>query len=303
MSDVPAKITSPGRRRQRGVRGAWKQPLTDAAGSRREAASWEPLVEAELRAERRGKLTIQFLRLAILVIGIGLWQLVGTYFLDPFYISTPSAVGSRLAKWASDGTLLTNSWATIAVMLEGFGFGALGGIVIGLFLGMNRRTSLVLDPFIQAIYSVPFIALAPLFILWFGVGSEMRVVLTAVVVFFIIFWTSFAAIRSVDSELVDVIRIMGGRRWHAVFKVLLPGALPGVIHGIKMAVPYAVIGAIVAELLASSEGLGYLILRAQSQFDTAGIMAALVVLMVIAAIMGFVLRVIDNYANRWQADR
>ena len=267
-----------------------------------DAEVWSSLARKGVRKARRRWASILGLRLVILVVALGAWQLAGTHWIDPFYISTPSAVARRIGDWISDGTLATNLWATLHVMLEGFALGALGGTIVGFVLGLNRYAARVLDPFIQALYSIPKVALAPVFILWLGVGDDMRVVLTGTVVFFIVFWTAYAAVREVDAELIDVVKLMGGRRRHTVLKVVAPGALPGILHGFKISIPYALIGTIVAELLASSSGVGYLMQQSQNQYDTAGLFAGLIALMVMAVVLDAILAVADRYATRWRPE-
>src|SRR5574337_468983 len=103
-----------------------------------------------------------------------------------------------------------------------------------------------MDPYITAVYSLPKVALAPLFILWFGIGVTAKVAYSAVVVFFLVFFNTFAGVRDVDKDLIDVIRIMGGQRWHLLAKVVFPTALTWIFLGFKVAIPYALIGAVVA---------------------------------------------------------
>jgi NitT/TauT family transport system permease protein len=261
----------------------------------------DPVTRAAAKKARHDWTVTQVLRFVVLLAAIGLWQLTGTYWVDKFYVSTPMDVADRLKEWGGSSVLWVNLWATMKVTLLGFALGAVAGAVVGMILGINRRLASILDPWVQALYSIPKIALAPVFILWFGIGDLMRVVLTGMIVFFIVFWTAYAAVRSVERELIEVARLMGASRAHVIFKVVTPGSMPGVLHGFKMSIPYALIGAIIAELLASNQGIGYLMQRSASQYDTAGLVAGLVVLMVLAVLLNFVVELIDRHLTRWRA--
>ena len=141
--------------------------------------------------------------------------------------------------WIATGELWLHVEVTLTETVMGFGFGAVSGVAVGLALGLNRRLAAVLDPFIVAFYSLPKIALAPLFILWFGVGLTSKVVLATFVVFFLVFYNTYAGTLAVEAELVDVLRLMGARRGQIIRKVILPSALIWIFTGMKSSVPYA----------------------------------------------------------------
>src|SRR3546814_7195594 len=127
-----------------------------------------------------------------------------------------------------------------------------------------RRPS-YLDPFIMAFYSLPKGALAPLFILWIGIGMDMKIVLTAAIVFFLVFLNTYTGVRNVSRELIAILNLMGANEPQVLTKVVLPSAVTWVFAGLRISVPYALIGAIVGELMASNRGLGYLLVQAQGQ--------------------------------------
>src|SRR5690606_8570383 len=131
-------------------------------------------------------------------------------------------------------------------------------------------------------YSLPKVALAPLFIVWFGIGLEMKVILTAAIVFFIVFLNTFTGVREVSAELVAILRLMGAKERHLLTKVIVPSAIVWVFAGLRLSVPYALIGAVVGEIIASNRGLGYLVAHAAGQFDTAGTFAALFSIVILA---------------------
>jgi NitT/TauT family transport system permease protein len=247
-------------------------------------------------------LTVLAWRTAIIVVGLALWEGASGRLIKPFWISSPSAIWGQLAAWVETGDLWMHMEITLAETLMGFVFGAVSGVAFGLALGLNKRLAAVLEPFIVAFYSLPKIALAPLFILWFGVGLLSKVVLATFVVFFLVFYNTYAGTLAVEQELVDVLRLMGASRWQIVRKVILPSVLLWIFTGMKISVPYALIGAVVGEMMASNKGLGYLIQAAAGQYDTSGVFAALFVLMIIATALQEILKQAEKLMHRWKED-
>jgi NitT/TauT family transport system permease protein len=244
--------------------------------------------------------TVWLVRVALVAVFLTLWEIAADRWIDITFISRPSDIVSRLGDWVGDGTLWTNTWITVQEIVYGFSLGAAAGVLVGFVLASLNFLYRVLDPFMMALYAIPKVALAPLFIVWFGIGMHMKVLLAAATVFFLVFVNTAAGVREVDRGLVDAVRLMGGNRWHVVRKVVLPSSMTGVLTGLKVAVPYALIGAVIGELVASNRGLGYLINDAASQFDTAGVFATLVVLSVIAGVLNVVVNLIGKRVNRWK---
>jgi NitT/TauT family transport system permease protein len=229
-----------------------------------------------------------------------LWQLAAGRFLDEFLVSSPIAVARRLWSWIADGSILLHIWATVYATVIGFVIGAVAGVVGGLWLGMSPFFSRLLSPYIWAFNALPKVALAPLFILWFGLGIQSKVALAAVLVVFLVFVNTFSGVREVDQDLIDGVRLMRAKRSQLLTKVILPSATSWIFVGLKTAVPYALIGAIIGELIASNRGLGYLVQRSGSEFDTAGVFAALLVISVLAVIFNQFVEAVQARLERWK---
>ena len=252
-------------------------------------------------ADRHGRQAlIWVLRLLVLVVFLGIWQALSGRVVDPLFISSPSAIWAKLTGWASDGTLSSNTWITVEEILLGFLLGASVGILTGFVFAVVKVLGDILDPYMIALYSIPKVALAPLFIIWFGIDLKMKVLLSAATVFFLVYLNTSAGVRSVDRGLIDAVRLMGGNTRQVIFKVLLPGSMGGVITGLRVGVPYALIGAVVGELVASNRGLGFLMLNSASQFDTAGVFAALAVITIIALVLNLGVNLADRRSSRWK---
>ena len=165
---------------------------------------------------------------------------------------------------------------------------------------MASRLGRILEPFISALYSIPKLALAPLFVLWLGIGYEMKIALVALVVFLLMFWNCYSGARQRDRELINVLRVMGATRRDVVRRVVIPGAMPSVYVGFKLSLPYALTGAVVAEIVASQAGMGFVLMNAAGVFDTDAVFAALFVLMVVGGILNLVLDKSERIVLRWQ---
>lgn len=250
--------------------------------------------------EHRTAVLVGVFRLLLLAATLVAWQLMSGPVLDKTFVSDPVDVWHQLTTWAGNGTLWMNTWITLKEVVLGFAFGSVAGAVAGFLIASARLLGRVLDPFIMGLYSIPKVALAPLFIVWFGIGLEMKVVLAAATVFFLVFINTAHGVREIDPALLDAVRLMGGRRRDLLLKVLLPGSMSGLITGLRVSVPYALIGAVIGELVASNQGLGYLIDDSASQFDIAGVFAALIVLSVIAAVLNQGVTLLARRSNRWK---
>lgn len=242
-------------------------------------------------------------RLLVLAFVLALWQYgADARVLDPGTFASPAAIWSRLALWNANGTLWFHSWITIEETVVGFVAGTAAGIVLGFGIGSFPALAEMLDPFIIAVYSIPKVALAPLFLVWFGIGVEMKIILAAVTVVFIVFFNTLAGVRHVDRDLVDAVWLMGAKPRAILFKVIVPSAMGWALTGVRIAIPYALIGAIIGELIASNRGVGSLIATSASQYDTAGVFAALSVLTVMAVVLNAIVDAIDRRLSRWKPD-
>ncbi|WP_082376340.1 ABC transporter permease [Nocardiopsis sp. NRRL B-16309] len=262
-----------------------------------------PVKEARRRSwwYRNRRTTIVWsLRAGVVLVFLLLWQIAGNTAANPMFVSDPVSVWEQLSAWIVDGTLGRHTWITIQEVVLGYVIGAAAGALAGYALASIRLVYDVFEPLMMALYSIPKVALAPLFIVWFGIGIDMKVILAAVSVFFLVFLNTAAGVRDVDRGLVDAVRLMGGSNRDIAIKVVLPASMTGLITGLKVSIPYALIGAVIGELVASNRGLGYLINDSAAQFNTAGVFAAVVVLTAVAMVLNTLVGVLASRANRWK---
>ncbi|SHK10186.1 NitT/TauT family transport system permease protein [Pseudonocardia thermophila] len=258
------------------------------------------LVDPSIRARRRENILVAVVRVAIAVVGLLAWEFASGRIISEFWISSPSAVWAALVRFVENGQLMPAVQATVVETAVGFVVGAVAGMLVGLVFGISPLVARILDPYFTALNSIPRVALIPLFILWFGIGFETKVVFAATLVFFPVMLNTFAGARDVDRDLIDVIRVMGATRLDAVRRIFVPSALVWVFAGLRMSVPFALIGAVIAEMFTSNAGLGYLISISANQYDTGGSFAALLVTTVLGLLLTFVVSVLERRALRWR---
>jgi NitT/TauT family transport system permease protein len=236
------------------------------------------------------------LGIAVLLI----WQGASGRLVDNFFISNPIDVARRLAGWIVDGSIFLHIGATVYATVMGFIIGSVAGAVLGVWLGVSPLASRLLNPYLNALNALPKVALAPLFVLWFGLGIESKIALAAVLVLFLVFLNTFAGVREVDQDLIDAARLMRATRVQVIAKVIVPSAMSWVFAGLKISVPYALIGAVLGEMIAANRGLGYLVQFSGSQFDTAGVFAVLIVIALLAVGLNFLVEIVQRRMERWR---
>ncbi|MBL8700304.1 MAG: ABC transporter permease [Alphaproteobacteria bacterium] len=270
--------------------------MSDPAGTLEGGESAPPQADAPVNAW-----LIRGGQLAVGVAIIGAWHLASGPLVDPFFISAPGDVAAKLVKWTGDGTLALHAGYTLRAMALGFLLGATLGFASGFVLGRNDTLARIFDPYITAVYCLPKIALAPLFLLWFGIGIESKIAMAAAIVFFLVFLNTFAGVRAVERLHLDAVRIMGGGTFAQLRYVVVPSAAAWVLTGLKVSVPYALIGAVVSELISSNRGIGFLIGQASGLFDTAGVFAGLTVLALAGVVLNGALKALERRLLRWRA--
>lgn len=260
-------------------------------------------VDTGLRRTRRARQGTVGVRAAQLAVGAGillLWELASGRFVDDLLISRPSEILPELWSWVITGELFSHAISTFSDAALGLLAGGLVGLAVGALLGQSERLAAVFEPFITALYTMPKHALIPLFIMWVGIGSELRVLTAGVIVFFLIFYNTFFGIKDVSESLKNSVRIMGGSPADVLFRVSLPSALIWVVAGLKLAVPQAIVGVVVAEMLAGGEGLGYLVALNAGTFNSSGTFAAIFVLLFVGFAVDRILSWITRPALQWK---
>jgi NitT/TauT family transport system permease protein len=228
------------------------------------------------------------------------WQWAAGRLIKEIYVSKPTAVAQRLYELFASGEIYPHLWTTGQELVFGYVIGVTGGVVGGYLLGRSPRLARIFEPYVMAFYGVPKIALAPLFIIWFGIGIGSKIALAAIMVFFLVFYNVFAGVRSVDRELVNLTLVMGANQRQLTYHVFLPAAAPYVMLGMRMAIPYSVIGVIVGEFTSSTQGLGLFIHEASATYDPAGVFAGIVILLGFVTVAGALAGRLERRLLRWR---
>ena len=239
-------------------------------------------------------------RLAVLVVGIGLWQLVAGNLIAVFYLPKPTQVLAELVGWARNGSLLGHIAATLVPAVKGFVIATTAAILLGYALAMAKLAAKVIEPFIAALYGIPIIAIIPLMILWVGIGEEPAAAVAVLASFFLMFSNVYFGIREVSQALIDQVMIAGGSKWDIAMRVRLPSALVWVVAGMKVAVPHSIVGVVVAEFLTAHQGLGFLLSSNAAQFNAAGTFAAVAMLAAISFVLDRLLFLLTRRALMWK---
>jgi NitT/TauT family transport system permease protein len=233
---------------------------------------------------------------------LGIWGLIarlGDY--PPYLLPTPARVWARFLAVAADGVLWYHTSITLIEILAGLALGLTAATVLGYLLAKSPLMERLLSPYIVASQSVPIVALAPLLIVWFGFGLLSKVLVCALTIFFPVLITTIVGLRSVEEDLMDLMRSLQASRWQIFYLLEVPAALPVLLGGLKVGVTLSVIGAVVGEFAQSDRGLGFLVnLANRGLFDTPLMFVAFFVLMTIALGLYGLVSALEALLLRWK---
>jgi sulfonate transport system permease protein len=255
-------------------------------------------------AKKVSRAEIHLWRVVLLLAFLALWETATRRgWIDPFFVSRPSALAALIAEWLSSGFIFRHLWVTMQETIIGFLLGTLLGVTVGFLFARGEKLALIFDPLMVALNAMPRVVLAPLFILWFGLGLTSKVVMVISLVFFVVFFSTYTGIREVDRDLVSNARILGANPRHMIRHVLLPSALTWIFSSLRTSVGFALIGAVVGEYLGSHEGMGYVISYAEAMFNATGVLAGLLVLMAAVIVIDLALKRLDRRFSYWKPVR
>jgi NitT/TauT family transport system permease protein len=269
-----------------------------------EAALAQESVAAQAAIKRR-RLMIIALRLAVLVLVLGGWELSARMkWIDPFFYSMPSMIWNQIVEWLREGTSQGPLWQQVLVTLEetviGFLIGAVSGVICGIVLGRNKLLSDVFSIYIQIANSIPRVVLGSVFVIALGLGMASKVALAVVMVFFVVFANAFQGVREADKYLIANAQILGASPRQVTMSVVIPSAMSWILASLHVSFGFALVGAVVGEFLGAKEGIGLLISTAQGAFNASGVFAAMIVLAVVALAADFLLTRLEKRLLKWR---
>lgn len=265
----------------------------------REAVLAQEEVHRVARGEQRETLLVLLWQAGLLAALLLGWGLASGRVLDRLFLSDPLAVGRAFWRVLLDGTLWFHLRFTLLETLLGYVGGAAAGLGAAGLVVLVPGLEPLLRPFVVVAYAVPKVALAPLMILWFGIGVLPKVLLAGTFVAFLVFLNTLAGAAGVSPDLVAVVRVMGASRLAVLRRVVLPAATPFVLAALRLAIPAALIGAIVGEFISSNRGVGYLINAASSRYRTAEVFAGIFGLLLVVLAMNAAVSALERRALRW----
>jgi NitT/TauT family transport system permease protein len=240
-------------------------------------------------------------RLLALAVVLGLWEGLARFgVLDPFYLPPPSQVGATLFELFADGGIWTHIEATFGAALAGLALGVLVGALLGASAALLPWVGELLDPAMTVLNAVPRIILAPLFVIWFGIGIASKVAVTFVLIAVLFFFAVYAGIKEVDQRLVERVKTLGGSRSVLLREVYLPAVTAWALSNLKVAVGFAFTGAVVGEFVASSRGLGYLLSFAQSTYNASLTLALLLLIILFVFLLFALAGKLEKRLLRWR---
>ena len=238
-----------------------------------------------------------------IVVGAGLllfWQWASGTLIHENYLAKPTTIAVRLFQVFASGIIWIHIQVTLTEITIGFLIGASLGMGMGFLLGNSEMLSAVLEPYVMTFYGIPRIALAPIFIIVLGIGIWSKIAVVIIQVFFMMFINTYAGVKNIDQEYVQLARVMGAKKDLIIRKVIVPSIMPFIMLGLRSAVPYAVIGAIVGEFIAASKGLGYYINYSMGTFDSAGGFAGILILLAFILAANALMQRLEQAMVRWK---
>lgn len=244
---------------------------------------------------------IRLLQALIFVGAIALWEGgVRLGLINPFWTSSPAMLLQAFVSSLAENNITFHLGVTLSEALSGLAVGALAGIALGLLLGMSRIVGLALEPFIVALNSLPRVALAPLIVMFVGIGFASKFLLAFSLVVVPMMINTWEGIKSVDIVQLNLMKVLKANRWQLFAKVLLPNCIPWLFSGLRVSLSFAIIGAIVGEFISARAGIGFMMDEAAGGFDTTGMLMPLFVLMIVSFALDRVLLAVSSYYLHWR---
>ncbi|MGW4487802.1 ABC transporter permease [Amycolatopsis sp. NPDC004368] len=285
---VADRVESPAGRTDRGDR---------AQDSRADAQD-----ERDRRADRRHRRVVRGGQWGVGVLIVALWQLAGEVF-GAFTVSSPWLIVQRIGELVTGGTLWPNLGTTLAETFAGLAIGMVIGVALGVLIAPSQTVGRWFYPYIMALYSLPRVALAPLFIVWFGIGLESKIFMVVTMVVFVAFYNTYQGMRGIEPDLLEMTRSFRAP-WTARLRwAILPSIAPWILTSLRLSIALALIGAVIAELVGASQGLGYYMGYAANVLDTTGVFAGLVIITVIAMLAEQLVALVERRVLRHRATR
>lgn len=236
-------------------------------------------------SREHSKINIWLGRIVVFILTIGSWEVLSGRAFNSFWVSKPSLILKRIYDMTLNGDLWFHMSVTLQESIVGLLIGMIGGTLLGILIAFSGIFEKWIYPYIMALYSLPRVSLAPLFIVWFGIGMSSKILMVVAMVIFVAFYNAYEGIRNIDKDLMDMMSTFKGKWTHRLRWVILPSITVWILTSLRLNIGMALIGSVIAELVGSNRGLGYYITFSSSMLDTTGIFTGLVLIMLIAVVL------------------
>ena len=253
--------------------------------------------------KKKSNFQLIIIRISIVLGFIFFWEWAAvTGKVSVFYTSNPSAIFLDLIEFLLSGDLAKHAAVTLKEAGLGLFYGSIIGVSMGLLLGQFAFLGKILKPIIAAIHGIPQLTLAPVYILWFGIGLTSKIFLAGLMVFFNVFFSTYNAILSMEQRLIESANLLGANKIQTLAYVVLPTCAPWIIVGIRAGIGSSLVGAIVGEYMGSSAGFGWMVAYATSYFNIKRVMSCIVILLIVGIVMNYVLDKAEYFLLKWKTN-
>jgi sulfonate transport system permease protein len=264
---------------------------------RQSEKKWKSISQSSEK-KRRYRLLSGFILPVIIII---IWQLIGSLgWVTKTVLPTPWEIILAAKNLAVSGVLFTNMKVSIIRAACGFVIGGGLGLALGTLVGLSAKSESLLDPTLQMVRTIPHLAITPLFILWFGLGEESKILLIGLGAFFPLYVNTFLGIRKVDAKLFEVARILEFSKWKQIKLLIVPSALPNILLGIRLSLGAAWLSLVVAELMGSTSGLGYMMMDARQFSNTDIVFVGIIIFAIVGKLTDSLVRLMEKHFLKWQ---
>jgi NitT/TauT family transport system permease protein len=248
-----------------------------------------------------GRSTVVLLQIVTFVLIVAAWEVLSrTGVADPFFFSQPSEIAVRVGEWLASGFIWEHLATTLAEALLAFVIGTIFGVAFGLAFARVDLLAAIFDPYIRIFNALPRVILAPIFLLWFGLGIASKVALGVSLVFFVVFFNTFQGIREVDPVVLNNARMLQASDRQLLRHVYLPSALAWIFSSLHTSIGFALVGAVVGEYMGAAAGIGYVVAQAQGVFDTTGVLAGLILTSAVVLMIDLGINRLEAHLLRWR---
>lgn len=240
-----------------------------------------------------------FLRIGSITLVLIAWQIIGGS-INPIFLSTPTAIAKAAVTVIADGELQSALIVSVAVVLAGFAGAILVGVPIGLMMGRFRTFEYLVDPYVNALYVVPRIALIPLIIIWFGLGVPAQVVVVFGTSVFPVLLSTYAGVRNVPNDLIETAQAFGASERQLFFNIIIPASVPFIMSGLRLGIGQAIIGMVVAQMFLGLSGIGFMLTKYGNMFETPYVFVVVFALALLGIVMTEAVKRLELRYTRWK---